>query len=41
MTGTPAGVGLWMRPPVFLKHGDVVEIDIEHVGVLRNRVVFD
>jgi len=36
-TGTPAGVGFTRQPPVFLKPGDVVEI--ENVGVLRNPVV--
>jgi 2-keto-4-pentenoate hydratase/2-oxohepta-3-ene-1,7-dioic acid hydratase in catechol pathway len=35
-TGTPAGVGLARTPQVFLKPGDVVEIEIESLGVLRN-----
>ncbi|MDQ1439348.1 MAG: hypothetical protein QOK43_2977 [Acidimicrobiaceae bacterium] len=39
LTGTPAGVGVARRPPVFLKPGDVVETEIEGVGVLRNRCV--
>ncbi len=39
LTGTPAGVGFARKPPVFLKHGDVVEVEIERVGVLRNPVV--
>src|SRR5262249_55819743 len=38
-TGTPAGVGMARKPPVFLKAGDVVEVEIEGLGVLRNRVV--
>jgi 2-keto-4-pentenoate hydratase/2-oxohepta-3-ene-1,7-dioic acid hydratase in catechol pathway len=38
-TGTPSGVGYVRKPPIFLKQGDVVEIEIEGVGVLRNRVV--
>jgi 2-keto-4-pentenoate hydratase/2-oxohepta-3-ene-1,7-dioic acid hydratase in catechol pathway len=38
-TGTPAGVGSRRTPPVFLKPGDVVEVDISRVGVLRNEVV--
>jgi len=38
-TGTPAGVGFTRRPPVFLKPGDVVEVEIENIGVLRNPVV--
>jgi 2-keto-4-pentenoate hydratase/2-oxohepta-3-ene-1,7-dioic acid hydratase in catechol pathway len=37
-TGTPAGVGLAMTPPVFLEDGDVVTIDIEHIGTLSNTV---
>lgn len=39
LTGTPAGVGAARKPPVFLKHGDVVEVEIERVGTLRNPVV--
>lgn len=38
MTGTPSGVGFARRPAVFLRPGDVVEIDIEGIGVLRNSV---
>ncbi len=38
-TGTPPGVGFARKPPVFLKHGDVVEVEIEELGVLRNPVV--
>lgn len=40
-TGTPPGVGVARKPPVFLKPGDTVEVDIEHVGVLRNTVAAD
>lgn len=40
-TGTPPGVGMARKPPVFLKPGDTVEVDIEHVGVLRNTVIAD
>ncbi|MCH8885851.1 MAG: fumarylacetoacetate hydrolase family protein [SAR324 cluster bacterium] len=36
--GTPAGVGHARRPPVWMKDGDVCEIDIEQVGVLRNPI---
>lgn len=39
MTGTPAGVGFVRQPPVFLKPGDTVEVEIEGIGVLRNKVV--
>ncbi len=38
-TGTPSGVGFARKPPVFLKAGDVVEIEIEKLGILRNPVV--
>ena len=37
-TGTPAGVGMGFDPPRFLKPGDVVECEIEGIGVLRNTV---
>ena len=36
--GTPAGVGQARKPPVFMKDGDTVEIEIERIGVLRNPV---
>ena len=38
-TGTPAGVGVFRDPPVFLQDGDVMEVRLEGVGVLRNPVV--
>ncbi|MFL5017026.1 MAG: fumarylacetoacetate hydrolase family protein [Rhizobium sp.] len=38
-TGTPAGVGFTRKPPIFLQPGDVVEVEIEQIGVLRNPVV--
>jgi 2-keto-4-pentenoate hydratase/2-oxohepta-3-ene-1,7-dioic acid hydratase in catechol pathway len=37
-TGTPEGVGFAMEPPVFLADGDVMEVEIERIGVLRNPV---
>jgi len=37
-TGTPSGVGMGFDPPRFLKSGDVVECEIEGIGVLRNTV---
>ena len=37
-TGTPEGVGFARTPPEFLKDGDVMEVDIEKIGVLRNAV---
>ena len=39
LTGTPEGVGMGRKPPVYLKAGDVVEVEIEGIGVLRNPVV--
>jgi 2-keto-4-pentenoate hydratase/2-oxohepta-3-ene-1,7-dioic acid hydratase in catechol pathway len=38
-TGTPGGVGAARTPPVFLAPGDVVEVEIEGVGLLRNDIV--
>jgi 2,4-didehydro-3-deoxy-L-rhamnonate hydrolase len=38
-TGTPQGVGCFMKPPRFLKTGDVVELGIEKLGTSRQRVV--
>jgi len=38
-TGTPPGVGMARKPPVFLKPGDVAEIEIERIGVLKNKFV--
>ncbi len=37
-SGTPAGVGFVRKPPVFMKAGDVCEIEIEGLGILRNPV---
>jgi 2-keto-4-pentenoate hydratase/2-oxohepta-3-ene-1,7-dioic acid hydratase in catechol pathway len=37
-TGTPEGVGLGRTPPEYLKDGDVVETEIEGIGLLRNRI---
>jgi 2-keto-4-pentenoate hydratase/2-oxohepta-3-ene-1,7-dioic acid hydratase in catechol pathway len=39
VTGTPSGVGWSRKPPRFMQPGDVVEVEIEAVGVLRNPVV--
>jgi 2-keto-4-pentenoate hydratase/2-oxohepta-3-ene-1,7-dioic acid hydratase in catechol pathway len=38
-TGTPGGVGFARKPPVWLQPGDVIEVSIEGVGAIRNRVV--
>jgi 2-keto-4-pentenoate hydratase/2-oxohepta-3-ene-1,7-dioic acid hydratase in catechol pathway len=40
-TGTPGGVGAARKPPLWLKPGDVVEVEIEGIGTLRNPVVAD
>lgn len=37
-TGTPAGVGLGQKPPVFLQHGDVIELGIEGLGSQRQEI---
>ena len=37
-TGTPAGVGLGMKPPVYLKPGDVVELGVDGLGESRQEV---
>jgi 2-keto-4-pentenoate hydratase/2-oxohepta-3-ene-1,7-dioic acid hydratase in catechol pathway len=41
VTGTPGGVGAKRNPPVWMKAGDVVEIEIDRVGVLRNPIADD
>lgn len=38
VTGTPAGVGAKRQPPVFLKEGDEVEVEVTRLGILRNSV---
>ena len=37
-TGTPHGVGTFYNPPIFMKDGDVIEIEIEKIGILKNTV---
>jgi 2-keto-4-pentenoate hydratase/2-oxohepta-3-ene-1,7-dioic acid hydratase in catechol pathway len=39
-TGTPAGVAMSMKEPRYLKHGDIVEITIEKLGIIKNRILF-
>jgi 2,4-diketo-3-deoxy-L-fuconate hydrolase len=41
LTGTPAGVGIFRKPPIALTDGDDVEIEIEGIGTLRNAVTND
>jgi acylpyruvate hydrolase len=38
VSGTPAGVGMARTPPLFMKHGDLCEVEIEGIGILRNTV---
>ena len=38
VTGTPSGVGCWRKPPIWMKHGDTCEIEIERIGVLSNPI---
>lgn len=38
LMGTPSGVGHARKPPLWMKHGDIVEVEIENVGLLRNTV---
>jgi 2-keto-4-pentenoate hydratase/2-oxohepta-3-ene-1,7-dioic acid hydratase in catechol pathway len=37
-TGTPPGVGLGMKPPLYLAPGDVMELGIDHLGTQRQRL---
>lgn len=39
-TGTPAGVAMSMKEPKYLRDGDIVEISIENLGTIRNKVAF-
>jgi 2-keto-4-pentenoate hydratase/2-oxohepta-3-ene-1,7-dioic acid hydratase in catechol pathway len=41
ITGTPEGVGMGRKPQLWLKPGDVCEIDLEGVGVLTNKIIAD
>ncbi|SPO07709.1 related to bifunctional 4-hydroxyphenylacetate degradation enzyme [Cephalotrichum gorgonifer] len=41
LTGTPAGVGWFQDPKSELKDGDVVEVEVKPIGVLRNTIVFE
>jgi acylpyruvate hydrolase len=38
-TGTPGGVGFARTPPVWMQPGDVIEVTVENIGTIRNRVV--
>ena len=39
VSGTPGGVGAKRNPPLWMKPGDVVEVEIDRLGILRNTVV--
>jgi 2-keto-4-pentenoate hydratase/2-oxohepta-3-ene-1,7-dioic acid hydratase in catechol pathway len=41
VTGTPGGVGVMRKPPLWMRDGDTVEVEIERVGLLRNTVAVD
>jgi len=41
LTGTPEGVGFTRKPPVFLKEGDVITVNIEKIGELTNPVTME
>lgn len=38
-TGTPPGVGLGMNPPVFLKEGDAMKLNVDNLGVQNSKVI--
>ena len=39
ISGTPSGVGFARKPPIWMKPGDICEVEIEGIGTLRNSVV--
>ena len=39
LTGTPSGVGFTRKPPVYLKAGDVFEVEVDGIGILKNPIV--
>lgn len=41
MTGTPGGVAAFMKPPQWLKDGDMVRVEIEKIGSLNNKMSFE
>ena len=41
VTGTPGGVGAARTPPVFMDEGDVIEVEVRPIGVLRNQVIVE
>ena len=41
ITGSPGGVGKKRTPPLFMQEGDVIEVEIQKIGKLRNQIVSD
>ncbi|KPI42411.1 Fumarylacetoacetate hydrolase domain-containing-like protein [Cyphellophora attinorum] len=41
MTGTPSGVAAYRKPPLWLQDQDVLETQIENIGTMRNRIIFE
>ncbi len=41
LTGTPAGVGVGRKPPVFLRHSDTVSVAVDEIGALTNKVILE
>lgn len=41
MTGTPSGVGAFMKPPAWLQDGDIVEVEISKIGIICNKMVME
>jgi len=41
MTGTPSGVAAFMKPPGWLLDQDILETEIENIGTMRNKIVFE
>jgi len=39
VTGTPGGVGAKRKPPLWMKPGDIIEVEISQIGILRNVIV--
>ena len=41
MTGTPSGIAAARKPPDWLKDGDIVEVEIDQIGKIANRMSFE
>ena len=40
-TGTPPGVGLGMNPPVFLKEGDEMKLNVDGLGIQKSKIILE